>query len=322
MEKPLVSIAVTVYNHKRYIERCILGIAMQKCDFPFDVWIGEDCSPDGSREVLKRLEAELPDNFHFLYREHNMGDAGDGNSSDLLARCTGKYFAMCEGDDFWTYDHKLQEQVDYLESHPDHVACFHHCEIVGEDSEPNGEKYPDCLEEEYSFKEYFYCTMPGQLGTMMVRLDDYNEQKRRFIACRAYENYASDRRNAFMLLVGGKIHVIQEKWSAYRHVIKGGASYSAKTQINERYAKNEIDFFSTVVDYAQKSGNPEAIECAKACYYRVLLKWSVGSVKVARLGDSFKAVMTEKRWPAYLWGVPRWYAVLGTRALRGRGVSL
>lgn len=65
MEEPLVSIIVPVYNHERYIERCLRGIAMQKCDFPFEVWIGEDCSPDGSREVLKRLEYELPDNFHF-----------------------------------------------------------------------------------------------------------------------------------------------------------------------------------------------------------------------------------------------------------------
>ena len=125
-----------------------------------------------------------------------------------------------------------------------------------------------------------------------------------------------------MLLVGGKVHVIQQKWSAYRHVVKGGTSYSAKTKINERYAKNEVDFFATVLDYSLKSGNPDAAECAKACYYRVLLKWSVGGVKAARLGDSLKAVMAEKRWPAYLWGVLRWYAVLGMRKLRGRGVSL
>ena len=322
MEKPLVSIVVTVYNHERYIERCIRGIAMQKCDFPFDVWIGEDCSPDGSREVLKRLEAELPDNFHFLYREHNMGDAGDGNATDLVNRCTGKYFAMCEGDDFWTYENKLQEQVDFLESHPDYVACFHHCTVVGEDSEPNGEKYPECVRDDYSFGEYFYCTMPGQLGTMMVHLDEYLEQKRRFVACRKYEDYASDRRNAFMLLVPGKVHVIQEQWSAYRHVVKEGSSYSASVRINERYAQNEVDFFATVVDFAEKSGNPEAVKCAKACYYRVLLKWSVGKVKVAKLGESLKAALGEKGGLGYVLGVPRWYAVLAARMLMGRGVNL
>ena len=211
MEEPLVSIIVPVYNHERYIERCRRGIAMQKCDFPFEVWIGEDCSPDGSREVLKRLEYELPDNFHFLYREHNLGDRGNGNSSDLVNRCTGKYFAICEGDDFWTYDHKLQEQVSFLESHPDYVACFHHCVVVGEDSAPNGENYPECLSKDYSFDEYFYCTMPGQTATMVVRLNEYLEQKRRFVACRAYEHYASDRRNSFMLLVAGNndgVHIV------------------------------------------------------------------------------------------------------------------
>lgn len=322
MEEPLVSIIVPVYNHERYIERCLRGIAMQKCDFPFEVWIGEDCSPDGSREVLKRLEYELPDNFHFLYREHNLGDRGNGNSSDLVNRCTGKYFAICEGDDFWTYDHKLQEQVSFLESHPDYVACFHHCVVVGEDSAPNGENYPECLSKDYSFDEYFYCTMPGQTATMVVRLNEYLEQKRRFVACRAYEHYASDRRNSFMLLVAGKVRVMQQRWSAYRHVVSGGTSYSAGVHIDTSYAKNEIDFFATVVDYAGKSANPAALECAKACYYRVLLKWSVGKVKAAVLGDSLKALRVEKHWFRYLWAVPRWYVVLGCRALMGRGVSL
>ena len=55
-QKPVISIVVTVYNHERYIRRCIESIAMQKCAYPFEVLIGEDCSPDGSRAVLKELQ--------------------------------------------------------------------------------------------------------------------------------------------------------------------------------------------------------------------------------------------------------------------------
>lgn len=320
-EKPILSVIVTVYNHAPYIERCLRGILAQKCDFPFEVWIGEDCSPDNTREVMKAIEPEFPENFHFIYREKNLNA---GNNADLIERSRGsKYLAICEGDDFWTYEDKLQEQVAFLEAHPDYSACFHHCTVVGADSEPNGEKYPDCPEEEYSFKEYFYCTMPGQTGTLMVRLEDYLKQKERFLALRQFDSYPEDRRNGFILLVAGKVHVFQGSWSAYRHVVKeGAANYSSNFKADEKYAANEVGFFKTLLDYALRYGSDEAIECARACYYRVLLKWSVGKVKVAGLAESLLAVVAEKRWPSYLAGIPRWYAVLGSRMLRGRGVNL
>lgn len=319
MDKPLISIIVTVYNHERYIERCLRGIAMQKCDYPFEVFIGEDCSPDNTREVMKRIEPEFPSNFHFLYREHNLGDE---NNTDLLRRCSGKYLAICEGDDFWTYDRKLQEQVSFLEAHPDYSASFHHCVVVGEDSEPNGEKYPDCLTEEYSFKEFFYCTMPGQTASFMVRREAYEAEKQRFLACKQFDRYPEDRRNSFILLSIGKVKVFQEAWSAYRHIVTGGTSYSSSVKIDESYARNEVMFGKTLVSYAEQVGNPQALHAAKRFYYRILLKWSVGAVKISTLSSSLREVMCEKHALSYLLGVPKWYAVLGTRKLLGRGVSL
>ena len=103
---------------------------------------------------------------------------------------------------------------------------------------------------------------------------------------------------------------------------EGASNYSSNFEADERYARNEVLFGRTLVDYAEASGNAEAVKCAKATYYRFLLKWSVGKVKVARLGESLHDVMGERSWPQLLWGVPRWYAVLGMRMLLGRGVNL
>lgn len=318
----MVSIVVTVYNHERYIERCLRGIAMQKCSYPFEVLIGEDCSPDGSREVLRRLQAELPDNFHFFYREHNMGDHGDGNSSDLLNRCRGKYLAICEGDDFWTYDGKLQAQVDFLESHPEYSASFHHCTVVGEDSEPNGERYPECLEDDYSFKEFFLCTMPGQTATFMARREPYEQAKRRFNELKCFDSYATDRRNAFILLACGKVRCFQEAWSAYRHVTAGGSSHSSTFSYSLDYAKNEIGFGKTLLAFAERYGSEEAVRCARQTYYRARFRWCHRPYKVAGLGSVLADLVHEPGALGLLMVPLRWYGTLGLRVLRGRSIML
>ena len=319
-QQPLVSVVVTVYNHERYIEQCLRSIAAQKTSFPFEVLVGEDCSPDGSRAVCERLRDELPGNFIFFLRETNYG--GSRNSTDLVNRCRGKYLAACEGDDFWTYEGKLQEQVDFLEAHPEYGSVYHHSLVVGEDGQPNGEVYPDCRDEDYSWREYFYCTMPGQTGTMLVRREPYVQAKAAFNALRRYERYQDDRRNAFVCLSMGKVRCIQQQWSAYRHVTSGGASWSSTVRIDESYARNEVLFAQTLVDFARTLDNPEALQCARLTYYRLLLKWSVGKVAPYGLGSSLREVMSERDWPRLLAAPLRWYAVLGTRAVRGRSVTL
>lgn len=323
MQTPMVSVIVPVFNQRDYVERCLRSIASQKCDFPIEVIVGDDLSTDGTRDVLRRLEPELPDWFHILLRPKNMGLRGENNCNDLLHRCRGRYMAILEGDDFWTYDGKLQAQVDFLESHPDYSACYHHCVVVGADSKPNGEKYPECPKEEYTFKEFFYMSLPGQIGTSLYRRESYLKAREDITRMRLYDSYPGDRRNAFFILTIGRVCCMNQTWSAYRHVVKGGSSYSSNVRIDEDYARQELLFGKTIINFAESRHNAEAIHAAKMTYYRTLLKWSVGKVRCSTLHDSLREIMGEKdHRPSYLLSPLRWYAVLGARALLGRGVTL
>ena len=322
MAGPLVSVLVSVYNHRNYIEECLRGILSQKVDFEYEVYVGEDCSPDGTAEVLERLRPEFPDNFHFILREKNLGAVKNGE--DLYTRARGKYLVDLEGDDFFTYEGKLQAQVDYLETHPECSATYTHCVVVGEDSSPNGERYPECPNETYCFKDFFYSRLPGQSGTLVCRREQYINARTAFMDMREFDFYPGDRRNAFLFLCMGVVHVFQEPWSAYRHVKKkGSTSYSSTVRFDDAYARNEVGYGRTLVSYAQKYGSEEALLYARRTYYRLLLKWGMDRRSSVRLVDALRQLKHEPSGKLDMLFAPiRWYFVLAFRMLRGIPIDL
>lgn len=317
MTEPLVSILVSAYNHESYIEECLRSVLSQKVDFDYEVIVGEDCSPDGTAEVLKRLRSEFPDNFQFILREKNLGAVKNGE--DLYERARGKYLVDLEGDDFFINKNKLQIQIDYLEIHPECAATYTHCIVVGEDSTPNGERYPECPNEAYTFRDYFYSRLPGQSGTLVCRREQYIAARTSFMEMKDFDFYPGDRRNAFLFLCLGTVHVFCEPWSAYRHVKKaGGTNYSSTVTFDESYAQNEVGFGRTLVAYAQRYATEEAVLCAKRTYYRFLLKWSVDCRSSVRFVDVLRELKREPSGHLDMLFAPiRWYFVLGFWMLRG-----
>ncbi|MEG0759971.1 MAG: GNAT family N-acetyltransferase, partial [Chryseobacterium sp.] len=43
LQNPTLSVFVMVYNHEKFLKQCLDGILMQKCNFSFDIVVGEDC---------------------------------------------------------------------------------------------------------------------------------------------------------------------------------------------------------------------------------------------------------------------------------------
>jgi len=122
MNNPLVSVKMITYNHEPYIRQAIDCVLAQKTNFPFKLIIGEDCSTDGTREIVFDYQKKYPDIIRVITSNKNVG--AHKNSLRTLKACRGKYIALCEGDDYWTSPNKLQKQVSYLETHPD-VGLVH-----------------------------------------------------------------------------------------------------------------------------------------------------------------------------------------------------
>lgn len=121
---PVVSVCVITYNHEPYLAQCLDSLVMQQAYFPFEVVVGEDCSSDRTRGILREYEQRYPQIIRPIYHEKNVG-AARNLFAHALPGAKGKYIAICDGDDYWTDPLKLQKQVDFLEAHPDCVLSFH-----------------------------------------------------------------------------------------------------------------------------------------------------------------------------------------------------
>lgn len=114
-----VSVICCAYNQEKYIEDALKGFVSQKTNFNFEVLISDDASTDRTPDIIRKYEKEYPELIKPLYLTENQYSKGIYPGVFLMEKAQGQYFAICEGDDYWTSDHKLQRQYDALEQHPE-----------------------------------------------------------------------------------------------------------------------------------------------------------------------------------------------------------
>ncbi len=124
---PKVSVCVVTYNHEKYIRECLESIVTQKCDFDFEVIVGEDCSTDNTRVIVQEYVDKYPDIVKPLFHKENVGAVN--NIILVYSMSQSKYICHIDGDDY-TLPNKLQTQYDILENNADCIICSHDMELI------------------------------------------------------------------------------------------------------------------------------------------------------------------------------------------------
>lgn len=221
-----VSVSVITYKHARYIRQCLDSILSQKVDFKYQIVVGEDCSNDGTREILLEYQEKYPDIFVLLLNEQNMGAAK--NNHNVKLHCQGQYIATCEGDDFWVDDQKLQKQVDFLEAHPEYVAVGSNSVSVDTDgNHPKKSMFFWQTNRSYCLDDYQKYGLIIHGSTLLHRnVIPYRTEK--YVKLRLAEPTMGDVLTRVLLYDKGSIFVMPEVTHAHRSGADTPTSFSAQ----------------------------------------------------------------------------------------------
>lgn len=256
--KYMVYVRCLTYNHAMYIEDTLNGFAIQQTDFPFVCCIVDDASADGEQSVIRRY---LEDNFvldhdnvrleetvdyKMIFARHRenkncyfavyllkYNHYGKKSKFQYLKEWDdkSKYFAMCEGDDYWTSPNKLQKQVAFLETHPEYSLCVHDFKkyIQNENKFVDNKHYNENFTFDY---EYYLNNLPTQLLTAVAKNSAIPS-----IEIRNKYRYFRDNHIYYYILQHGKGYYIAENMGVYRITGKGiwtSLNYIEKIEIDLR----------------------------------------------------------------------------------------
>lgn len=228
-----VIIKCFTYNHQNYIEDALKGFVMQKTNFPFCAIVVDDFSTDSTVEIIKKYEEQYPNIIKGIYLQENYYSQGKSKEPFFKPWFDRtKYIALCEGDDYWTDENKLQKQIDWLDFHPEYSMCCTDAIVTCNNIELDWhrfEKDSDITPEQMILGGGFYI----QTATIVYKKEILNFMNEAFIRLCSTGDYSLQ----IMCSIKGKVRYLSEKTAVYRYQNPGSWSSNNKNNNIERLIK-------------------------------------------------------------------------------------
>jgi glycosyltransferase involved in cell wall biosynthesis len=238
-----INVVVTSYNHEKYISKCLNGILMQKGLFDIEVILGDDCSTDMTPQIMRDYQKKHPDVIKIMPNEVNLGVTQ--NIKRCLDACTGEFVAICEGDDYWISEEKLQKQMSFLIKHQEVPMCFSSIMLLYEPANklvPHPGQY-ELNKDRISTEELIQTNYIGNFSCCMYRTDVIRE-----LPPSLFDIYTVDWMFNIMCSEWGGIGYIRDWMSVYR--LHSSGSWSGKSE-REKYEAwlIHIDTYNKFLDF-------------------------------------------------------------------------
>lgn len=131
--KITLSIIIVNWNTREHLRACLRSIFTHPPDEPFEVWVVDNASTDGSVQMVRE---EFPE-VRLIANERNLGY---GRANNLALRRAEGEFALILNSDIEVTSSALQTLVDFMRQHPEAHAAG------GQLILPDGNIQPSCSE--------------------------------------------------------------------------------------------------------------------------------------------------------------------------------
>ncbi|NLM68318.1 MAG: glycosyltransferase [Enterococcus sp.] len=230
-----VSVVCITYNHVSYIEQCLESLVTQKTNFPFEIIINDDCSTDGSKEIIHEWANRYPALIRPIFHPKNQFQIGVDVFLEASKIAKGKYIALCETDDYWLDDQKLQKQYDKMESDASISLCTHGALRVNHSGEKLLRSYQNKEKKEKYYTPQEIIQYDGgsfiASASMMYRREILDHLPQYYYETQVYK----DAPLVIYLSTIGKIYYDPTVMSAYRIFAKGSWSESIEDKSQYLY---------------------------------------------------------------------------------------
>lgn len=279
-----ITVVIMTFNHRDYIKQALDSILSQKIDVDFDILIHDDCSDDGTYQILLDYQNKYPKKIRIIRQESRKFIIEGFNMmifNHVVPHINSKYVAYCDGDDYWCDDLKLKKQYEFMETHPEYSMCFH-CAYQLRLNNDLSSKWFIKDEGDIELKDLISENTGIPIATSSI-----------FVKSEVFK-YFSDWRKAYSVedlplymtaALEGKIHRFADIMCVYRQFSVGSWSSQNKSNVNRLIAHQEnlikgAKFFDEQTNYKH---HILIIKHVEGCEFRL-----------AQLKKDFKTIFSKK----------------------------
>jgi glycosyltransferase involved in cell wall biosynthesis len=242
-----VSVIMITYNHEKYIKEAIQGILIQECDFEIEIIVADDKSPDETEKVITEIIENQPKGNWIKYTKHAINKGMQENFVWASKQCTGKYIAICEGDDHWTDPLKLQKQVCFLEANPEYTLSCHNAYKLYMDKNNSKELFT-------KLKKNTDISLDQIVNSWIIPTASFLFRRNCILTLPNWftKIYSGDLTLTLLLKHQGKVHFFSEVMSIYRINLTGTsatATYGRSLLFGRKQHKILYEYFNKETNY-------------------------------------------------------------------------
>lgn len=254
LKENIVSIFILTYNQEKFISQTLESILRQKANFDYQLVIGEDQSTDSTRIICEKFATENPSKIKLLPSlGENIGLIK--NYIRTIKECDGKYIAICDGDDYWTDEYKLQKQVDFLENNPDFSIVYTSLQLLQNNG--NIKKWISITDKiDTSFDDLIFMNFISSVTVLFKNIQSDYEQLPNWLLKYPFGDWPT---YLWTIKNGGKIHFLNDETAMYR--IDAGIS-SEMRRVNSNLTQINLNILNDIFKDNNFASRKEVVSMA------------------------------------------------------------